>query len=329
MKEYREYLFPMSMIAFLALAIYLFFVINWIIVVVFIALLAVNFISILILYLNFLWWPQSTWVDRSLVSIQNVEVPSQLTGYSLKGLVIRDKKADPNEKQIGVLFHHGYSGSKEFYFHLYVPLALNGCTIVCIDARGHGKSKNEAFNMNDFPGIMSDVKQEITFLEKLPGVDPKRLIMIGHSMGGTATLTQGYKDERIKKVVGISTPYDHIELFQFNKTFTVNFLRRRIIKQARDKLFEWNKLVSAKYFINQGTSIPNKEKVYLIHCKNDDLIPFNHAIKLKEALNLPDKNVLFLEKPDYKYWMSAHNIVGEATIIVDFLIKVINQLKIQ
>ncbi len=326
MKDYREYLFPISWIAFLALTIYLFFVINWIIVIAFLVLLIVNFIIVMIIYMNFLWWPQSTWVDRSLVSIQDVEVPCQLEGKTLKGLVIRDKRADPNEKQIGILFHHGYSGHKEYYFQLYVPLALNGCNILCIDARGHGKSKNESFNMSDLPGIMSDIKKEIDFLEKLPGVDPKKLVMMGHSMGGTATLTQGYKDERIKKVVGISTPYDHEELFRYNRTFTVNFIRRRVIKRAGAKMLEWNESVSAKYFIDKGHSIPNKDRVYLIHMKHDDLIPFNHALELKEALKLPDENVLFLDKPDFKYWMAAHNMIGQATVITDFLIKIIKKM---
>lgn len=326
MKEYREYLYPISWILAIIFAVYLFFEINWIIVVAFLGLLFVNAISILILYNNFLWWPQSTWIDRSLVSIENVEVPTMIEGKTLKGLVIRDKKADPNEKQIGILFHHGYRGHKEYYFQFYIPLALNGCTILCIDARGHGKSKDEAFNRDYFPGIMSDVKKEISFLESLPGVDPTKLVMMGHSMGGTATLTQGYSDERIKKLVAISTPYDHIELFQKNKTFTVKFIKRSVLKQVKDDILEWDKLISAKHFVNQRTRIPNKDRVYLVHCKQDDLIPFNHAIELKEALSLPEENVLFLEKPDFKFWMSAHNVIGQAPIISDFLVKVIRNL---
>lgn len=327
MKDYREYLFPISLVALLAFAVYLFFVINWIIVLLFIIILLVVSISILLTYMDYIWWPQSTWIDRSLVDIKEVEVPTTLEGHNLKGLVIRKKNADPNEKQIGVLFHHGYSGQKEFYFQFYIPLALNGCTILCIDARGHGKSKVKAFQRDNIALIMSDVEKEISFLENLDGIDPDNLIMMGHSLGGTASLTRGFQDTRIKKIVSMSAPYDHIELFEKHKTITARFIRRNFRKGAGAKEItnEWNEKISAKYYLDTKQPIPNEKRVFLIHCKHDDLVPFEQALKIKEVLELPDENVLFLEKPDFKYWMSAHNLIGQATIITDFLLKVIKK----
>ena len=62
---------------------------------------------------KFLYWPYKDWIDTSVVDIQNVEVPSKIKGKNLKAVLVRDKKRDPKEKQIGVLFHHGNTGQKE------------------------------------------------------------------------------------------------------------------------------------------------------------------------------------------------------------------------
>ena len=325
MKDFKEYFFTAAGLTLMGLAIYLIFTNLWIIGMIILSIVVIQSILLLLVYMNYIWWPESTWIDRSLVDIKTVEVPSGVPGETLKGLIIMDKRANPNEKQVGILVKHGYMGHKEFYFPLYIPLALNGATILCIDARGHGKSKSKSFSRDDIPKILEDVKLEIDYLEKLDTVDPNKLMMIGHSMGGTATLTSGYKDKRIKKVIGISTPYDHLELFKKNKTITTRVIRRNMLKAAGDDLEKWNEKVSAKFHVEK---IPeNKGRVYLIHTKQDDLVPFEQALQLKKALDIPDENVLFLEKPDFKYWMSAHNMVGQSPIIVDFLLKIMNSLK--
>lgn len=312
---------------------YLLFLINFIFGFLFLAVLIINTLSLLIIYSKYLCWPYHKWISTSLVNIQKVEIPSKIQGKYLKGLVIRDKRSDPKEKQIGILFHHGYSGQKEKNFHFIIPLALNGCTVLCYDARGHGESKNKAFNSNDFVGIMSDVKNAIDFLENMDGVDKDRLIMMGHSMGAIAALSQGYQDKRLKKIVGLASSYDLLELFDKYKrkifsctAIFLKILKRKITKNLKFPLKEINKEMSPRYFFDKKHPVPNKDRVYLVHCKKDIQIDFEEALKIKEALNLPKENVLFLEKPERKY-LNSHSFMGQATIISDFLIKVANGLK--
>jgi len=146
------------------------------------------------LYVNFLFWPFPSWIDLSQVSIREVKIPSKLEGQNLHGVVLRSILSDPNEQQIGILFHHGYRGKIERVYKYAIPLAVYGCTVLCIDARGHGKSTSKDFSMNDFVGILSDVENEITFLENLDGVDKNKLCMMGQSMGAQMSLTGGYSD---------------------------------------------------------------------------------------------------------------------------------------
>ena len=91
---------------------------------------------------------------------------------------------------------------------------MNGCVVLCPDARGHGESNNKTLNRNDFQGIMEDVELEIDYLEHLPEVDANKLLMMGHSMGGIMTLSAGYRDKRIKKLVAISAPHEMLGMFK-------------------------------------------------------------------------------------------------------------------
>jgi len=332
MIEFRIILLSFILTVFIY-ATYLLFLINIIFGFIFLAVLIINILILLIIYFQYLFWPYHKWISTSLVNIQKVEIPSKIPGKYLKGLVIRDKKSDPKEKQIGILFHHGYASKKERYFHFIIPLALNGFTVLCYDARGHGESKKKKFNSNDFVGIMSDVKNAINFLENLDEVDGNRLIMMGHSMGAIAALSQGYQDKRLKKIVGLAASYDLLELFNKykRKIYTVTgifikIIKRKITKNLTVPLEEINREMSPRYFFDRKTPIPDKDRVYLVHCKKDIQIDFEEALKIKEALKLPNENVLFLEKPERKY-LNSHSFMGQATIISDFLIKVANGLK--
>jgi hypothetical protein len=332
MVEYRIILFPIfAAISIIAAALLI--ALNWIFGLAFLVLFVANSISSILVYLKFLFWPYKDMVDTSLVDIKEVEVPSSTEGEILKAVVVRAKNSNNKEKQPGILFHHGYTGQKEKNYHYIIPLALNGCTILAIDARGHGESVSKAFKMGDFAGVMEDVKYEIDYLENLDGVDKNKLMMVGHSMGAIATLSQGYLDKRLKKIVGMAGPNDLLAMFNRHSGKKLNltsiilkFIARDVRKHVSEPLEIANEKISPKYIFKQGHPIPDKDRVYLVHCKEDNVVDFQESLSHKEQLNLPDENLLFLEKPERKY-MNAHEFVGQSTIISSFLIKIANSLK--
>lgn len=115
------------------------------------------------LFLSYTWWPYHKWISSNVVDIEEVEISSAIEGEKLQAVLIRPKNMDKTQKHVGVLFHHGYTGKKEKVFRFAFPLAMAGCVVLCPDARGHGESKNKAFNMNDFKGIMEDCYDKIVF----------------------------------------------------------------------------------------------------------------------------------------------------------------------
>ncbi|MHA1149947.1 MAG: alpha/beta hydrolase family protein [Promethearchaeota archaeon] len=336
MKDFREYLFPILLLVLLY-AVFLIFPINFIFGWILLAAVLYLGIDVVFLYLNYIWWPYQNWISLNTVDIEDIEIETAKAGEKIKAVVIRPLNMDKSKKHIGVLFHHGYTGKKEKVYRFAIPLAMNGCVVVCPDARGHGANKkNKKLKMDDFKGIMDDITKEIDHLAALPEVDSNKLCMMGHSMGGIMTLSAGYMDDRIKKLVAISAPYDMITMFQKHRTVVTRFIYKRITKflkkdpefiESGETLEDWNKKISAKYIFEYESPLPDNDRVYLVHCKEDDLILFNESEQAKKHLHLPDENVLFMDMPKWKYLMAAHNLTGQATLIATFCVQVAKSLE--
>ncbi|MFO8020444.1 MAG: alpha/beta fold hydrolase [Promethearchaeia archaeon] len=308
---------------------YLLFSIDLILALIFLAFLAVNIIYTVLTYSRSISWPYHEWIDTSLVDIKKVTIPSSTEGAYLQALIIRDKSRDPDKKQPGILISHGYTGHKEKTFKYAIPLALNGFTILCMDLRGHGESTDKQFDMNDIVGIMDDVEKEIDFLEQIENVDSERLLMIGHSLGALASLSEGYKDPRLKMIIALSGVYNLLEHYEKHKNFMLRAIKYQFTKDLDGALENWNEKISPEFFLKNGTpnKIPDEKRVFLVHSKKDKLLNVEGTYNIKRALNLPEKNVLLVNAPEEKYLNSGHELVGQTPIIVDFLIKVANRIK--
>lgn len=109
----------------------------------------------------------------SLLTVPNTQMPE--TGYP------------------AIVFNHGYIPPQ--YYHTtqryiaYVDnLAKNGYVVFRIDYRGHDRSEGEARGAYGDPGYLADVLNAVAALKQHPQVDPQRIGMWGHSMGGFLTL---------------------------------------------------------------------------------------------------------------------------------------------
>lgn len=103
----------------------------------------------------------------------------------------------------GVVFSHGLMMTKEHYIEQCGALARTGFVVLAIDLRGHGATGGA----ND-AGLTErrDVWAAVEYLGGVPGVDPERIAVGGHSLGAIASTTAGIyqKADGIKTVVAIA-----------------------------------------------------------------------------------------------------------------------------
>lgn len=136
-------------------------------------------------------------------------------GLKIYGLLTVPDEAMPADGWPGIVFNHGYIPPDQYRTtELYVAyvdrLARRGYVVFRIDYRGHGNSEGDPQGAYGDPGYQVDVLNAIASLKRHPQVNPNRIGMWGHSMGGYLTLRSMVISRDIKAGViwaGVVAPY--------------------------------------------------------------------------------------------------------------------------
>lgn len=114
-------------------------------------------------------------------------------GLKIYALLTVPNGAPPAGGWPGIVFNHGYIPpdvyrTTERYIAYVDRLARSGYVVFRIDYRGHDKSEGVAEGAYGDPGYEVDVLNAVASLKAFPQVNPEKIGMWGHSMGGYLTL---------------------------------------------------------------------------------------------------------------------------------------------
>ena len=83
----------------------------------------------------------------------------------------------------GVLFVHGWNGSREQYLSRARAVASLGCVCLAFDLRGHERTQSQ-YDTVTREDNLRDVIEAYRVLAGCPSVDPTRMALVGSSYGG-------------------------------------------------------------------------------------------------------------------------------------------------
>lgn len=117
-----------------------------------------------------------------------------------------------------IIFNHGYIPPEEYrtterYISYTDAFSRNGYVLLRPDYRGHGNSEGEAAGGYGSNNYTIDVLNALASVKKYPGVNPEKIGMWGHSMGGFVTLRNMVVRDEIKAGViwaGVVASYDDL-----------------------------------------------------------------------------------------------------------------------
>ncbi len=231
-------------------------------------------------------------------------------GYKINALLGIPKGVAPDDGWPVIVFNHGYIDPKiyrtnEKYVAYFDRLVLAGYVVVKSDYRGHGSSEGTAEGGYGSDGYVRDVRQLVANMKKYPGVDPDRIGMWGHSMGGHITLRTMVSSPDIKAGViwaGVVASYPDL----------LNNWRRTSSSPLPSPSYpgrRWRNLLQEKY----GTPEQNPEfwtsisatsylsdisgPLELHHGIADTSVPVAFSRTLKETMNGVNKQVELYEYP--------------------------------
>jgi pimeloyl-ACP methyl ester carboxylesterase len=103
-----------------------------------------------------------------------------------------------------VIVAHGWGSNRSRVLRYSQPLLEAGFAVLLYDARSHGDSgiikAPSAIMFRD------DIKAAVTAARSLPGIDPERIAVLGHSLGGFGTLLALARGLPVKAVITDSMP---------------------------------------------------------------------------------------------------------------------------
>jgi dipeptidyl aminopeptidase/acylaminoacyl peptidase len=114
-------------------------------------------------------------------------------GLKIYGLLTVPNGEMPSTGWPAIVFNHGYIPPEiyrttERYIAYVDRIARSGYIVFRIDYRGNDQSEGVATGAYGDPGYIVDVLNAVSALKQYPLVDPERIGMWGHSMGGYLTL---------------------------------------------------------------------------------------------------------------------------------------------
>jgi dipeptidyl aminopeptidase/acylaminoacyl peptidase len=117
----------------------------------------------------------------------------QSDGLKIYALLTIPNGEAPPSGWPAIVFNHGYIPPAEYrtterYVAYVDSLARHGYIVFRIDYRGHDRSEGIARGAYGDPGYTIDVLNAVASIQHFPQVNPQRIGMWGHSMGGYLTL---------------------------------------------------------------------------------------------------------------------------------------------
>jgi len=193
-----------------------------------------------------------------------------------------------------IVFNHGYIPpdvyrTTERYIAYVDEIARAGYVVFRIDYRGHDASEGAATGAYGDPGYQIDVLNAVASIKQLPEVNPEKIGMWGHSMGGYLTLRTMVISKDVKVGViwaGVVASYPDM-LYNWRRTgsFTPSPSSRGVgwrtawieeFGTPEDNPAFWNSVSATSYLADLSGPLE------LHHGTEDEDVPLEFSVRLAE-----------------------------------------------
>ncbi|GGN34882.1 hypothetical protein GCM10010842_14100 [Deinococcus daejeonensis] len=228
-------------------------------------------------------------------------VSYQSDGLRINALLTVPRGTPPPGGWPAIVFNHGYIPPAEYrtterYVAYQDAFARAGFVTLKSDYRGHGSSEGQALGGYDDPGYTVDVLNAAASLRRDPRVNPDRLGLWGHSMGGQLSLKAMIVDPRLKAAslwAGVTASYDVLAT-DWNpapgEKRTLDAVNRCYLR-----------LLSPNAYLRELNGRP----IQLHHGTNDKDVPYSFQKNLADDLRNAGQGV-----DAYRYDGDNHNLSG-------------------
>lgn len=252
---------------------------------------------------------------QTLTTERSVTANSQVVSYNSEGLKLFALKivpagTPPSGGWPVIIVNHGYIPPDQYsvtrsYINTSNYFATQGFLVLKPDYRGHdaseGKTTGRLLSRSEYT---LDVLNLLSAINSIPEVNPNKVFMYGHSMGGEITLQIL---ESTNTITAATLWAPAVTDFPLQVTHFLNKTKPSPTDVAEFKT-QYNQFLD-QYSSSQISSIENLEKisvpVNLHHGTSDESVPYSWGTSLNDKLKEKGKTVNF-----YSYQGDNHDIAG-------------------
>lgn len=229
--------------------------------------------------------------DASWQSLTFYSKGSKLEGWMLKPTADLEAGQTPSEELSPVVVvAHGWGSNRTRVLRYAGPLLAAGYTVFMYDARSHGDS--ESIKAPSALMFRDDVIAAVEKVKSLPRIDPDRVAVLGHSLGGFGALLALEEGLRVNAIVTDSMPV-HFEtmlraelkrkklpMFPLAYVIPTVWLLRSGITREQYRRANIPAILSR----HAGLPFERKQPLLMIHSLGDSFIPSKDLRRLEEML---------------------------------------------
>lgn len=225
----------------------------------------------------------------------------KITFKNSKGLTLSGylELPEDNNPKAFAIFSHCFTCNKNLINVKFISQTLseNGIATLRFDFAGLGDSEGD-FAKTDFTSNINDLMDAVSFLEK-NYESPK--LLVGHSLGGAASIQAADKIESVKAIVTIGTPstLDHIKRVLTHKIDEIMDRGSALVDVAGRDIEIGRDFVEdlPRYSIKRALNDLHKP-ILIMHSPEDEMVNIEHATNIFMAARHP-KSFISLDNVDH------------------------------
>jgi alpha-beta hydrolase superfamily lysophospholipase len=231
----------------------------------------------------------------------------------INNVLIHVKRDDVETPKGSVIITHGIAEHSGRYDEITQKLNAAGYSVVRYDIRGHGMSQGKRGALKSYHQTIDDL-HELVLEEKKS--DPKKLFLIGHSMGGLIVNMYGVKYHDVDGIISSAAPSYFIKdvlPFRFIGYRWLGFLPRKTnfaddqlsrIKSVEEAYIQDPLNLKKFYFSLAGNMFVggvrylNKHiqdyqtPILILHGEADKIVPVEFSKRLYDIVPVEDKKII-------------------------------------
>ncbi len=168
---------------------------------------------------------------------------------------------------------NGRGGGDGAYRRMAEGLARRGLAVLWYDKRGIGDSGGPALSWLDARPLAADAAAAVRLLASIPGIDTRRVTLVGHSQGGDLAFTAARRSPATR-VVSLSAPGRPLGLLPRAAGTASRFLRRLVGPAVAGATLGTDPLPDA---------VAARQPALLVHGTRDRTVPFADMARIAAA----------------------------------------------